>query len=149
LPDNRIVGGGKDGYFYLIDSDQLLGDAAARQHPPHPNNVVLQYFLAAYNFTRGTRQVPTFLGFGLQQKEATHHIHGSPVAWQNGPGKALVYVWGENDVIRAYSYAMRLPGLPLSGGFSTQGPIGSQPLITDTNDPRHVIPKEESRRRAA
>ena len=140
LPDGRIVGGGKDGFFYLIDETQLIGDAAARQFAPRADNVVLQYFLAAYNFQRGTRRVATNVIPQPDQAEATHHIHGAPVVWRPDDHRALVYVWGENDVARAYRYAPRLPGQPLSGGFSDQGAIAVAPLITANW--RNVIPRQ-------
>jgi hypothetical protein len=140
LPDGRIVGGGKDGFFYLIDDTQLIGDAADRQVQPHADNVVLQYFFASYNFDRGTRRVATNVIPEPDQAQATHHVHGAPVVWQADANHAFVYVWGENDVARAYRYAQRLPGQPLSGGFPDQGSIAVAPLIT--SDWRHVIPKQ-------
>jgi hypothetical protein len=140
LPDQRIIGGGKDGYFYLIDDTQLIGDAAVRQMQPRADNVVLQYFLASYNFDRGTRRVATNVIPEPDQEQATHHIHGAPVVWHADAENILVYVWGENDVVRAYRYAPRLPGQPLSGGFPDQGAIAVAPLIT--SDWRNVIPKQ-------
>jgi len=139
LPDDRIVGGGKDGYFYLIDSTQLIGDAAARQEQPTADNVVLQYFLASYNVDRGTRPVATGVIPQPDKDQATHHIHGAPVVWRADPEQTLVYVWGENDVARTYHYALRTPGQPLSGGFPSQGAIAVAPLITA--DWTRVIPK--------
>ena len=136
LPDERIVGGGKDGFFYLIDDTQLIGDAAARQAAPRADNVVLQYFLGAYNFERGTRRVAA----NVNQAQATHHIHGAPVVWPPDDRHAFVYVWGENDVARAYRYAPRLPGQPLSGGFPDQGAVAVAPLIT--SNWRNVIPRQ-------
>ena len=144
LPDGRIVGGGKDGFFYLIDTDELTGDAAEAQLPPNADNVVLQYFAAAYNFERGTRQVPLFLNAIITDKErmlsqdqATHHIHGAPVIWQADLHHQFVYVWGENDVARTFRYVPRQTGQPLSGGFPGQGAIAVAPLIT--SDWRHVV----------
>ena len=32
-----------------------------------------------------------------------HHIHGSPVYW-NGPKGPMIYVWPEEDNLRAYAY---------------------------------------------
>jgi hypothetical protein len=141
LPDGRIVGGGKDGYFYLIDGEQLKGDAARAQRNTQANTVVQQYFLASYNFRAGTRRVPTFLNpiFNLKLDflDATHHIHGAPLATPTFQG-FLVYVWGENDVVRAYRYAARVDGNPFSGGFIDMKPISGQPI--DTGDFRHVSP---------
>ncbi|WP_250475043.1 L-type lectin-domain containing protein [Caballeronia sp. GAFFF1] len=139
LPDNRIVGGGKDGYFYLIDTSQLIHDAAARQIAPKADNVVLQYFLASYNPHRGTRAVAPNVTPVQNPMNATHHIHGAPVVWQGDAENTLVYVWGENDVARAYRYALRLAGQPLAGGFVDQGAIAVAPIVTA--DWRDVLPK--------
>ncbi|MGF6871013.1 lectin-like domain-containing protein [Paraburkholderia sp. MM5477-R1] len=138
LPDERIVGGGKDGYFYLIDSDELIGDAAARQEQPAADRVVLQYFLASFNYARGTRGVAQNVIPEPDADDVTHHIHGSPVVWHGDNNHTLVYVWGENDVTRTYRYALRPAGQPLGGGFADQGAIAVAPLIT--SDWRHVIP---------
>ena len=35
---------------------------------------------------------------------STHHIHGSPVVYDSPNQGVLVYVWGENEVLRAYKY---------------------------------------------
>jgi hypothetical protein len=35
-----------------------------------------------------------------------HHIHGSPVFW-NSPAGPYLYIWGENDQVRAYALAGR------------------------------------------
>ncbi|MFM0197563.1 L-type lectin-domain containing protein [Paraburkholderia strydomiana] len=139
LPDGRIVGGGKDGYFYLIDTTQVIGDAAASQIAPKADNVVLQYFLASYNFARGTRGVASNVLPNQDQNDATHHIHGAPVVWKGDAEHTLVYVWGENDVARAYRYALRPTGQPLGGGFVDQGAISVAPLVTANW--RNVLPK--------
>src|ERR1700726_851383 len=49
LPDDRIVGGGKDGWFYLIDPDLL--NKTGSQNP----SAVPQAFKASFNFERGSR----------------------------------------------------------------------------------------------
>lgn len=138
LPDGRIVGGGKDGYFYLIDTEELVNDAAARQQQPTADRVVLQYFLASFNYARGTRGVVQNVNHGPGPDDVTHHIHGSPVVWHREDNQVLVYVWGENDVARTYRYALRPANQPLGGGFTDQGAIAVAPLIT--SDWRHVIP---------
>jgi len=72
LPDRRMVGGGKDGNFYLFDPTEDLS--------------LRQIFLASYD-ARSIR--------------ATHHIHGSPVVFEARDG-VFVYVWGENDYLRCF-----------------------------------------------
>jgi len=93
-----------------------------------------------FRIAGGTHRVATNVIPQPDQAEATHHIHGAPVVWRADDHHAFVYVWGENDVARAYRYAPRLPGQPLSGGFPDQGAIAIAPLIT--SDWRNVIPRQ-------
>jgi hypothetical protein len=70
----------------------------------------VQRFLA----TRGPgSRARVFVGGG--KEISTHHIHGSPVVYDSPNHGVLVYVWGENDVLRAYRYdpaAHNFPGQP-------------------------------------
>jgi hypothetical protein len=47
----------------------------------------------------GNTQIPQL----FQAAPSGHHIHGSPVYW-NGPGGPLVYVWAEQDVLKAFAF---------------------------------------------
>lgn len=102
LPDGFLVGGGKDGNFYLLDPSQMTGTGAAV--------ALVQRFLATRG--RGSRdEVKSPNG----EIVSTHHIHGSPVVYDSPNHGVLVYVWGENEVLRAYAYdpvAHRFPGQP-------------------------------------
>jgi hypothetical protein len=95
LPDNRVVAGGKDGWFFLIDPDQLDKTSALAALP--------QAFKASFNTSRGSRTGP-------ERRRTTRHIHGSPVVWSTGTGEVFVYVWGETDVVRVFHPASR-PGV--------------------------------------
>lgn len=101
LPDGFLVGGGKDGNFYLLDPAKMT-NAGAKE-------ALVNQFLA----TRGPgsrARVPV-----NGQEVSTHHIHGSPVVYDSPNHGPLVYVWGENNVLRAYRYdpvAHTFPGQP-------------------------------------
>lgn len=101
LPDGFLVGGGKDGNFYLLDPSKLtIGGAQA---------AVVQRFLATRGPGSRSRQ------FHNGKEISTHHIHGSPVTYDSPSHGVLVYVWGENNVLRAYVYdpvAHNFPGQP-------------------------------------
>jgi hypothetical protein len=101
LPDGFLVGGGKDGNFYLLDPAQMTNTGAAAS--------LVQTFLATRG--RGSRaEVPP-----TGKTISTHHIHGSPVVYDSPNHGALVYVWGENEVLRVYQYdpgTHRFPGQP-------------------------------------
>jgi len=91
LPDGFLVGGGKDGNFYLSDPSKMTNAGAQA--------ALVQQFLA----TRGRGSRPKV--FDNSGKEiSTHHIHGSPVFYDSPNNGVLVYVWGENEVLRGYRY---------------------------------------------
>jgi Legume lectin domain len=91
LPDGFLVGGGKDGNFYLLDPSQMNKTGAAAS--------LVQNFLATRS--RGSRDEVR----GPDGKIiSTHHIHGSPVVYDSPNEGVLVYVWGENEVLRVYQY---------------------------------------------
>jgi len=74
IPDtNLLLGGGKEGKFYLIDRNHM------GHFNPNNDNQIVQSFYVAHN----------------------HHIHGGPVYW-SGPQGPRVYVWPENDLLKAY-----------------------------------------------
>jgi hypothetical protein len=94
LPDGLMVGGGKDGNFYLFDPTATDG---------HPSDLSLkQIFLASHDAKAHI------------ENGATYHIHGSPVVFEARDG-VFVYVWGENDYLRCFRYDPALgvfPGQP-------------------------------------
>ena len=75
---NFVVGGGKDGRLYLLD-------AANMGH-----------------FNLIDRYVQKFQA--VAQNGRSTHIHGSPIYWNSAANGQTVYVWGENDNARAYSF---------------------------------------------
>lgn len=87
-----LIGGGKEGRIYVLEPNSNLG-----LFNPQSNSNALQDFQAT--------SIPRSRGDYPQDPSAgyTYHIHGSPVFWQNNK-EALVYVWGENDWLRAYGY---------------------------------------------
>jgi hypothetical protein len=80
VTDRLMVGGGKDGHFYVFDQPSIdpWGSPAS----------VKQLFVASYDAT---------------SKRASHHIHGSPVVYDSGR-KTYLYVWGENDLLRCFEF---------------------------------------------
>jgi hypothetical protein len=70
---NLLLGGGKEGKLYLLDSDHL-----GRFKTGGDGQIFQSFYIA-----RG------------------HHIHGGPVFW-HGPNGPWIYIWPENDFLKAY-----------------------------------------------
>lgn len=70
---NLLLGGGKEGKLYLLDRDHL------GHFNTGSDSQIIQSFYVAKN----------------------HHIHGGPVYW-HGPNGSWIYVWPENDYLKAY-----------------------------------------------
>jgi hypothetical protein len=69
-----LLGGGKDGKFYLVNRDNLgkwMRDA---------NVAILQ-----------------------AEKLCKFHIHGAPVVWQRANGEINAFVWSEKDFLKAFA----------------------------------------------
>ena len=78
---SRILGGGKDGIFFLLDTNNM-------GHLVNNDTQIVQKFQA------------TFVHNGC----ATLHIHGSPVYWNSNSSGPLIYVWGEKDFLREFQF---------------------------------------------
>src|SRR6266581_2613540 len=92
LSKNTIIGGGKDGHFYLLNSMDL----------GHDRWPALQDFLAT--------EQPRFAGLYCRAAPAwdfsihTNHIHGGPVLWDQSVYGAptLIYNMGEDQPLKAF-----------------------------------------------
>ena len=106
IPGTRLLaGGGKLGMLYVMDTDAMGGITTGA-----PDNVV-QEFQATFIHNGGS----------------TLHIHGGPVFF-TAPTAQYVYLWGENDFLRAYQYSNPAGAYPVGGG----GPAPSGPLFNST-----------------
>jgi hypothetical protein len=89
---NVLVGGGKDGWLYPIDRNNMGG-------------------IESRPYSRGLNATGHHIGL--------RHIHGSPVTWQSQRYGRFVYVWGENDVLRAFQVDTQALTLNGQGGSET------------------------------
>jgi hypothetical protein len=85
---NYVVGGGKESKLYVLDRTNM-GHARAGN-----DGQIVQSF--PVNTPNG----------------ATHHIHGGPVYW-NGPNGPMIYVWPENDDLKAYRLGAKFDTTPV------------------------------------
>jgi outer membrane protein assembly factor BamB len=94
---NLVVGAGKDGVLYVLDTDTAK-------------------FGKGSDFSK-LKQSPIFFtyfpGFGIDASNVanldhlfdgkTHHLHASPVFWVS-PGRGpMLFCWGENETLRAWT----------------------------------------------
>jgi outer membrane protein assembly factor BamB len=109
LPDtDLLLGGGKEGRLYLLNGKNLHG------HPP----------LVSCDCNNG--DCAKCVDDVVQRFQAScgDHIHGSPVYWKSGERGPDIYVWGENDYLRAF------PFNATDQRFDTEGCQSSAPAWT-------------------
>ena len=83
-----VLGGGKDGRFYLADRKNL-----GRWMPDKNTRILQSDQLCAY------------------------HIHGAPVIWQKSDTETVAFVWSEKDFLRCFALrGSRFDPKPLSTG---------------------------------
>jgi hypothetical protein len=105
-----LVGGGKEGMIYVIDTTSMGGLTMGG-----PDNVVQE-----------------FQATSIQNGGATLHIHGGPVFFNGGSSAQYVYVWGENDYLRAYQYSNPFNAYPAGGHGSTHQAVPVGGLFNST-----------------
>jgi outer membrane protein assembly factor BamB len=95
---NVVVGAGKDGVLYVLDRDTTKFGKGSdyfklKQRPP----IFFTYFpgpnIDAENIAN--------LDHLFDGK--THHLHGSPVSWSHPARGPMLFVWGENECLRAWT----------------------------------------------
>jgi hypothetical protein len=84
-----VIGGGKDGNIYVIDSANM-GHFHAPADPPAMD-------------CHNPNAMQTVTGGRVGGDGVVGNIHGSHVFWQ-GPDAARVFVWGEEDNLRSYVF---------------------------------------------
>jgi hypothetical protein len=126
IPEHgNLFGGGKDGILYNLNKDNLGKDSWAPQFnlpfvatylPNGPNNGAGLATATAANpnwpIVNRDRNLPAQTPTGK-----SHHIHGTPVYMGRATGGVL-YVWGENERLKAYNFDFATKRLT---GFRGQG----------------------------
>ncbi len=88
---NIVLGAGKDGVLYVLDSNNM-GRAAA-------DFSKLKSPAIFFTFFPGPQFPPTG---NLDLGGKTHHLHGSPVFWNSPENGPMLFDWGENECLRAW-----------------------------------------------
>ena len=101
-----VVGAGKDGVLYVLDRKRFGKTSQADlQHPPgnyaklKSSPIFFTYF-PGWDKQPGPEH-PRELNFDFLGK--THHLHGSPVFWKSPNHGSMLFCWGENENLRAWS----------------------------------------------
>jgi outer membrane protein assembly factor BamB len=104
LPDNTtlVVGSGKDGVLYIFDRSNLGKKSVDQNKPALTDNKPL---LNAVFFTYfpGSFAINPLVNVNGFPDGKTHHLHGSPVAWNSSGNGPMLFVWGENAPLRSWS----------------------------------------------
>jgi outer membrane protein assembly factor BamB len=117
---DELVGGGKEGKIYVLKQSQLGGQ---QQHHwlRDQRNPPVQYFQASSHW-----RITWLSWFPFLFNAGYHHMHGSPVYWDSRLKGPTIYVWPEEDRVKAFHYdaAKKFDSRPLKGMMGNQGMPG-------------------------
>ena len=104
-PDsNMVLGSGKDGVLYVLDRahmGQVIADFTHLKAPPSFVTWVPDPAISSYAHASPTGDLDFKPVAGLK----THHLHGTPVYWNSAAHGPTLFVWGENEMLRAWALA--------------------------------------------
>ena len=150
IPDRgNLIGGGKDGILYNLDKNNLGKDTwnpqfnlpfVATYLPNAPNNAAGLPTTTVpdpkWPIVDRDRNLP-----GQTPAGKSYHIHGTPVYMERAAG-GIVYVWGENERLKAYNFdfatkritSFRAQGTQIaSGNMDAPGGMPGGRLVVSSN----------------
>ena len=95
---NEIVGGGKDGRLWRAEAGQTRRTAAAPLVHDGTNPPVQYFRPRVPGGSVWLSWFPFLFNVGY------HHNHGSPVYWNSRSKGPTIYLWPEEDNVRAFHY---------------------------------------------
>jgi hypothetical protein len=130
----NLIGGGKDGILYNLNKDNLGRDSWA---PQFNLPFVATYLPGGPNTAAG---LPTTtpvdanspivdLNRNIEPRTPfakTYHIHGTPVYMEDA-GQGYLFVWGENERLKAYDYQFATRRVAAFRAEGTQVASGDMP----------------------
>jgi hypothetical protein len=147
----NLIGGGKDGILYNLDKNDLGKTTwdpqfnlpfVATYLPNPPNGAAGLPTTTAANpnwpIVNRDRNLPAQTPTGK-----THHIHGTPVYMERAK-TAILYLWGENERLKAYNMDLATRRITGFRGEGTQFASGNMPapggmpggrLVVSSNGP--------------
>jgi outer membrane protein assembly factor BamB len=98
-----VLGAGKDGILYVLNRNnfgKVVGDFSKLKVPPtfltyEPDSNVLAY--------RDASPISSQQDYKPMLGVKTRHLHGSPLYWNSQVHGPMIFVWGENGTLRAFS----------------------------------------------
>jgi hypothetical protein len=100
-----VLGAGKDGIVYVLHQNRMgqtkpadLKDAAGNYAKLMTPPIFFTYFPPELS-----PDPPNIETLNVWYDNQTHHLHGGPVFWNSPDRGPLVYCWGENGNLRAWS----------------------------------------------
>jgi outer membrane protein assembly factor BamB len=102
-----VVGAGKDGIVYCLNQHRFGKTSAADLARPAQNYAKLKSRPIFFTYFPGFQVNPApdhpqdLNQLFLDGK--THHLHGSPVYWHSPDHGPMLFCWGENESLRAWS----------------------------------------------
>jgi outer membrane protein assembly factor BamB len=99
---NLLVGAGKDGVLYIFNNGNLGKKLVDQTKPALADNAPL---LNAIFFTYfpGTFALNPLVSVNAFPTGFTQHLHGSPLSWASATHGTMLFVWGENAPLRAWT----------------------------------------------
>jgi hypothetical protein len=137
LPNGMLIGGGKQGLFYLLAQSNLVQQRSFQaaidtwhlnDNDP-PCDDVGKASCATNGITGVLEQLGCFIPSSSYQmgESLSPNIHGGPAFWQNGADSALVYLSSEKDYLKAFQYQPSIQDVVCGAGSP---PGGCLPQIT-------------------
>jgi outer membrane protein assembly factor BamB len=103
-----VLGAGKDGVLYVLDMNAMGKTTLAGLANPAANYAKLKSPPIFFTYYPGPALSPAPANIqvlNLHWANRTHHQHGSPVHWDSPDLGPVLYCWGENGNLRAWSVA--------------------------------------------
>jgi hypothetical protein len=144
LPPNRLLVGGSEGFWFLLDRGFTAGSAPPSLRATHNGQVGVPTIADVPAYDQFEKGKNAGADFALNWPR----ISGSPVYWGDAD-KGTLYVWGTKDSLRAYHYSAadgvdaavvgvglkRMPRYARTGAMLTVSGRPGDPPIVWTSSP--------------
>jgi hypothetical protein len=103
-----VLGSGKDGILFVHKTDRMGKTQPADLDHPKGNYDKLAAPAIWFTFFPGFDVSPTpddIKALNNHFFDRTHHLHGSPIVWNSPERGTMLFCWGENSNLRAWTLA--------------------------------------------